>query len=295
MSTYALFSSFHQRISLKEASSDRGFSRIAECGEALRKKYFPDSDKVSNHITLLGSLSKDTGIEPLRDADVLFRMPAGTYSRFNDYSGNGQSALLQEVRTVLRGRYPKTDIRGDGPVVVVSFSDMPAVEIVPAVLLDEGSNILSANGFVPVTRDGGSWEAANYGAEWSAINTLDGSVDGQLRRLIQYMKAWREKQYASLKSIVIELMTTEFMRQWDKSRTSYTFDDWLVRDFLQYMIDNYYTKYFMPGTGKEIDTGVGWITQAKASAVSASNACRQESDSVLYRLYWREVFGNDFG
>lgn len=270
-------------------------ARIAECGAALQKKYFPTSQKVSDHVTLLGSLAKDTGVEPLRDADVLFRMPPGTYTRFNDYSGNGQSALLQEVRNVLRDRYPRTDIRGDGPVVVVSFSDFPAVEVVPGVLLDDGSNIISANGFVPVTRDGGSWESANYGAEWSAINSLDVSLDGQLRRLIQYMKAWRVQHAASLKSIVIELMATDFMRRWPSDQTTFSFDDWLVRDFLGYIVQNYYTKYQMPGTGKEIDTGVGWITQAKESVESAQNACRHEADSTLYRLYWQEVFGNDFG
>ncbi len=261
----------------------------------MRKKYFPASEKLGDHITLLGSLAKDTGVEPLGDADVLFRMPAGTYSRFDDYTGNGQSALLQEVRNALRDRYPRTDIRGDGPVVVVSFSDPPAVEVVPGVLLDGESNIVSAKGFVPVTRDGGRWEAADYGAEWSALISSDKTVDGQLRRLIQYTKAWRETHSATLKSIVIELMATEFMRRWDNSRTAYSFDDWLVRDFLKHMVENYYTKYYMPGTGKEIDTGVGWITQAKESATAAANACQYDDDSVLYRLYWRDVFGSDFG
>ena len=33
--------------------------------------------KASESVTLLGSLAKDTGVRPLADADVLFRMPAG--------------------------------------------------------------------------------------------------------------------------------------------------------------------------------------------------------------------------
>lgn len=32
----------------------------------------------------------------MADADGIFRMPIGTYSRFDEYSGNGQSALLQD-------------------------------------------------------------------------------------------------------------------------------------------------------------------------------------------------------
>jgi hypothetical protein len=38
-----------------------------------------------------------------------------------------------------------------------------------------------------------------------------------------------EAQYVSLKSIVLELMATDFISRWDKSRMSFTFDDWLVR------------------------------------------------------------------
>ena len=34
---------------------------------------------------------------------------------------------------------------------------------------------------------------------------------------------------ASLKSIVLELMATDFISRWDKSRMSFAFDDWLVR------------------------------------------------------------------
>ncbi|OBJ08635.1 hypothetical protein A5624_19925 [Mycobacterium sp. 1482292.6] len=295
VSTYSLFSSFHSRISLKEESQQQGLYRVIQCGEALRRRYFPDSENVSDHITLLGSLVKDTGIEPLLDADVLFRMPAGTYSRFDNYAGNGQSALLQEVRDALQTRYPRTVIRGDGPVVVVSFSEPPAIEVVPAVLLSEGSNIVSARGFVPVTREGGRWEHEDYGAEWTTLNSLDKSVNGQLRRLICYMKVWRRHTGALMKSIVLEMMATAFMSGWDRSQTSYTYDDWLVRDFLKYMVDHYTTTYYTPGTGKAIDTGVGWYVDATNSAEAAANACLHLADDLLYRYYWREVFGSEFG
>jgi hypothetical protein len=35
--------------------------------------------------------------------------------------------------------------------------------------------------------------------------------------------------YVSLKSIVLEGMATDFVSRWDKSRMSFTFDDWLFR------------------------------------------------------------------
>ncbi|MBE1551917.1 hypothetical protein GGC64_006004 [Mycobacterium sp. OAS707] len=247
---------------------------------------------MTDTVTELGSLAKKTGIRPLADVDVLFRMPPGTYSRFNDYTGNGQSALLQEVREVLRQRYPRTEIRGDGPVVVVSFSDQPAVEVVPGVLVADGSNILYAEAWVPVTRDGGEWERADYGAELGALDAADGPLGGQLRRLIRYMKAWRRHCDTELKSIVLELMAVDFAKTWSDERSSFTFDDWLVRDFLRYMVNNYTTTYRLPGTAKTIETGYGWYIEALEDA---AEACRHDPDDVLYRHYWRKVLGDDFG
>jgi hypothetical protein len=35
-------------------------------------------------------------------------------------------------------------------------------------------------------------------------------------------------KYVSLKSIVLELIATDFISRWDKYRMSFTFDDWLT-------------------------------------------------------------------
>ncbi|WP_225952693.1 hypothetical protein [Mycobacterium sp. OAS707] len=287
-----MFRAFDKAIAVDEESVDRGIGRIVECARAMNAKYYSEGTSVTDTVTELGSLAKKTGIRPLADVDVLFRMPPGTYSRFNDYTGNGQSALLQEVREVLRQRYPRTEIRGDGPVVVVSFSDQPAVEVVPGVLVADGSNILYAEAWVPVTRDGGEWERADYGAELGALDAADGPLGGQLRRLIRYMKAWRRHCDTELKSIVLELMAVDFAKTWSDERSSFTFDDWLVRDFLRYMVNNYTTTYRLPGTAKTIETGYGWYIEALEDA---AEACRHDPDDVLYRHYWRKVLGDDFG
>lgn len=45
--------------------------------------------------------------------------------------------MLQEVRANLKGTYPRTDIRGDGQVVIVNV-DGVTMEVVPAILLQDG-------------------------------------------------------------------------------------------------------------------------------------------------------------
>lgn len=292
--TSDLFARFDRRITSGEAEKDAAFGRAISCAIALNNHYSPRSE-LSDVVTLLGSIAKGTSCTPVADVDVLFHMPVGTYGRFDAYAGNGQSALLQEVRDVLTKRYPGTSIRGDGPVVVVAFTSGANVEVVPGVLFTDEPDMLHAACKVPVTRDGGSWESSDYGAEYDALFRVDHPRNGQVARLIRYMKAWRRAQNVTFKSLVIELMVVHFAQVWPTNQSSYTYDDWLVRDFLRYAINHYYDTYRMPGTGKEIDTGYGWLDAAKRSHEKAHTACILGPDSAVYALYWRQVLGSEFG
>lgn len=298
MGASALFRAFDSAITVDSASTDweTAVMRMFECRNALARHYYDDAG-AKGQITCIGSVAKDTATHPLADVDAVFHLPPGTYQRFNDYGGNGQSALLQEVRSILSRRYPRTSIRGDGPAVVVEFTTGPNVEIIPAVLMGSTRDVFHCSGWVPVTRNGGLWEHADYGADFDSIRTLHVSTAGQSGRLIRYMKAWRRLHSAVLKSIVIELMAVDFWESWDpqRTRTGYAFDDWLIRDFLAFAADHYFSTYRMPGSGKAIDTGYGWRDKANKSHENAVKACGHGEDSASYRIYWQEVLGDGFG
>lgn len=246
-------------------------------------------------MTLIGSVAKGTATTPAADVDLVFQMPVGTHARIDGYAGNGQSALLQEVRGVLQKRWPRTDIRGDGPVVVVGFIGGVSVEVVPGVLFSGSPDFLHAHCLVPMSRNGGSWERANYGAQFDTFLGLDTELVGQYGRLVRYMKVWRRVQNVTFKSIAIELMAADFMQAWDRSHTTYTYDDWLVRDFLEYAVGHWLWSYTIPGSGKQIDTGSGWFSAARTSHTDAKNACIWGDTSALYSTYWKKVLGDDFG
>ena len=40
------------------------------------------------------------------DLDVIFDLPHDVLTKYDNYEGNGQSQLLQEVKNVLKERYP---------------------------------------------------------------------------------------------------------------------------------------------------------------------------------------------
>ena len=64
--------------------------------------------------------------------DLIVWLPYATYLKYDAHQGNGQSALLQAVRTALQKTYSTTSIDADGQVVVVGFTDGLTFEALPA-------------------------------------------------------------------------------------------------------------------------------------------------------------------
>lgn len=69
------------------------------------------------------------------------QLPLDVYNRFNAYTGNGQSALLQEVKGYLEGTYYQSRIRADGQVAVVEFNSL-TIEVVPVFKYDDSGSWL---------------------------------------------------------------------------------------------------------------------------------------------------------
>lgn len=103
---------------------------VGEIAKKLNKNYYNlDSDKTS-HMYIVGSVGRETAIKGVSDLDILFDLPVEVFKRFDAYKEKKQSSLLQEVKNVLKARYPNTDISGDGQVVVIKFNKY-TVELVP--------------------------------------------------------------------------------------------------------------------------------------------------------------------
>ena len=142
------FKEFCKKVKL-DASAMR--TTAGEIAKKLNKVYYDIIGEESDHMYIVGSVGRKTAIKGSSDLDLLFVLPEEIYDKYNGYESGGQSQLLQEVKNVLKERYPKTDISGDGQVVVVDF-DAYTVELVPAFINDESSFIY------PDTHDGGSWK-----------------------------------------------------------------------------------------------------------------------------------------
>ena len=142
----SFFSSIHMD------STEEYDGTIKSVAKVLNRHYY-GSDSEVDHMLVVGSVGRGTAVSGTSDLDLLYELPHSEYSRFNSYKDNGQSALLQAVKEVLLSRWPKTNVKGDGQAVVISFTDRNfSIDLVPAFEQADGSFKY------PDSNNGGSWK-----------------------------------------------------------------------------------------------------------------------------------------
>ena len=94
-------------------------------------KAFWDMESETLHSLYVGSYGRGAAIDD-SDIDILIELPEVEYNRFDAVWGNGQSRLLQAVRSAILESYPRSDVRADGQVVKIAFSNGMKFEILPA-------------------------------------------------------------------------------------------------------------------------------------------------------------------
>lgn len=282
------FQIFLDRLGLTWAQRLDGHVKIAGASSCLNKHYYGVSTSFSNSL-FVGSWGKATEVCPPRDIDLLFILPEYVYYRYQWARGNRQSRLLQEVKDVLASTYSRTQLRGDGQVVVVPF-DSYAIELVPAFALRD-SRFLICN-----THWGGTYKITDPITEIQSIEQSDNATGGNTRDLIRLIKRWQEYCNVPLKSFWIELLCKEFLEIWPHAGKGYIWYDWMVRDFLAHLITRSFAWLFAPGTGEPVFLGEAWKSKAITAYRRAERACNYDyrGFSVWAAEEWQGIFGTDF-
>lgn len=257
------------------------------CGK-LHSKYYTTTYNGSTKL-LIGSYKKRTAISPTTDIDVIFVLPPIEYKRYDEYRGNGQSQLLQDIKYILLDRYPKTKIRGDGPVVQVNF-DSYMVEVVPSFLLKNG------NYRIPDTHDGGGWKETSPKTEMENITNSNKLTNDNTVKLIKMIKAWKYNCSVPIKSLIIELTVIDFLKTYIHSNKSSTYYDLMVRDYFKYLLTKVPSTFIIPGTSEVISCGKDWNSKVNTAHLLAEKACECESKSLEASAsqLWRQIFGIQF-
>lgn len=289
MSTSSRFDRFLINIKLTSDQLADAKTKYDGVCKKIHDNYFSSEYNGSTKL-LIGSYGKKTNIRPARDVDVIFMLPPSEYKQSTD-DYNYQSALLQKIKRILKDKYPDTDIRGDGPVVVVNFSNNHFIEVVPAIELTNDKF------YIPFTDNGGYWKLDDPRALYKFINDSDIATGGNTRNLIRMIKKWQEYSNVSIKSLVIEIRAVLFLIDYEHKDKGSTYYDWMVRDYFKQLIEKANNTYTLPGLTEKIDyDGYLWKSKAETAYARAVKACQLESDKdeTGAAEEWKKIFGGDY-
>jgi hypothetical protein len=255
---------------------------------------FRDTTSETSNSIYVGSYGRNTAINGFSDLDTLFELPASLWDRYDSYLGNGQSALLQAVRTSITKTYATTSIRADGQVVLVPFTDGITFEVVPAFLNRAGTYTF------PDANGGGSWKTTDPRPEMAAIQKRNSACNGNLIPLCRMMRAWKNNWSVRIGGLLIDTLAYQFIENYVYRDKSYFFYDFFCRDFFRWMADQDENQDYWkaPGSGQYV-LGKG-LFQYKATrcynisleAIEHENANPKREWSAKQK--WREIFGTAF-
>jgi len=176
---------------------------------------FRGSESETENSWYVGSYGRGTAVNT-SDIDILVELPLNEYNRYESVVGNGQSRLLQAIRDAIKIPYPCSDVRADGQVVKITFSDDMKFEILPAFenvdLHGQGAGTYR----YPDTNMGGNWCSTNPKAEQKAMKQKNISSNGLLYDTCKHFRCIRDKYYSSyhLSGIVIDSFIYAAMGNW---------------------------------------------------------------------------------
>lgn len=203
MSLNETFESFFSAISLDDTNIYQ--STIETIFNKLNNHYYGYSSE-SEHGYVVGSVGRGTAVLGTSDIDLLFDLPPDVYSRFNAHSENGQSALLQNVKNVIKESYPRTDVKGDGQAVVIGFDSLPfTVDLVPVFRQKDGWFKY------PDSNDGGSWKKTDPISEQDACDESQAASFGWFKRLCNTLRVWKNNKGFHFKGLLIDTLVGNFI------------------------------------------------------------------------------------
>ena len=260
-----------------------------EIAKKLNSVYYGLESNTTDHLLIVGSVGRNTAIKGNSDLDILFVLPYATYKKFNDYTSNGQSALLQEVKTYIQQRYPKSDISGDGQVVVITF-DKYTVELVPGFLNNDSSYTY------PDTHEGGSWKVTNPVPEQNACEEANIASKGIYYDFCHIIRQWKNNIGLSMGGLLIDTLVYNYFSENDNFKES-SYTDYLsiLTGLFSYLKNQKKDQayWYAMGSNQKVynSDGGAFVSKAKA-AYNKLNGTSNDTADINDKL--RSILGSDF-
>ncbi len=172
----------------------------------------------TSHSFYVGSYGRHTAIDT-SDIDILVEVPESFLVKnvLLSSSYNPQSRLLQVVKQAVLQSYPRSDVHGDGQVVVIIFSDGIIFEILPAI--PKHSIYPQKTYSYPDTHMGGRWLSTNPKAEQEAMRIKNETSNGLLYDTCKHLRFIRDNFFPNnhISGIVIDSFVYKAIGGWSWS------------------------------------------------------------------------------
>ncbi len=275
--------------SIKLDNLDDMEKSAGEIAKKLNAHYYELDKDSSSHLYIVGSVGRSTAVKDSSDLDIIFDLPSSVYKRFDEYETNGQSALLQEVKSVMMERYPNTKMRGDGQVVVIEFTKY-TVELVPAFLQSDDRFKY------PDTHDGGKWKYTDPLSEQEECASCDSKSGGIYYDFCHIMRCWKNTIGFEFGGLLIDTLVYNHFGENDNYKDS-GYDDYLtiLQNLFDYLKerDKDQSYWLAVGSNQQVsNSGNGaFVTKAKKAAKKISDALSKNEDINAVLI---DLLGSDF-
>ena len=267
-------------------------SAIKNITKKLNESYYADTiedfDKEIEHCHVVGSIGRGTAIKQVSDVDMLFVLPKEIFERFDQYANNGQSALLQDVKSYLIERYPRTEIKGDGQAVVISF-DRFSIDLVPVFSEFDGSFKYADS------NNGGSWKNTNPIPEQNESKNINIETNNNFVILCNFTRLWKDNTGFVFGGLLIDTLVHSFFKS-NPQFYSYGFADFheIIVAFLEFLSKkDTDSKFYALGSFQEItDKGKGAFIKESASYLKSF--AEANNDELKIETVYQAMFGNYF-
>lgn len=240
-----------------------------------------------NRFTRIGSFGNGTSISGYSDVDYLACIPADKLSQVSGYS-------LTKVKDILDARFPRTGVHVSCPAVVVPFglASSETTEIVPAYYRSENKGFKSYG----IADCSGGWMNASPDAHNAYVRSVDNQLNGKLKPLIRFIKAWKYYRQVPISSFYLELRIAKYASI--KSSITYDVDVkqvfcWLRDIELASMQDPMGISGNIPACKTQAFYDDA-ISKLKAAAIRAEKAREMTiSGNISDAFYWWRLLYND--
>lgn len=284
------FSTFNQNIRISQDNINNISRRYKQITKRLNLDFW-NTDSQIDHSLYVGSYGRDTDIH-VSDIDMLFRLPYNIYKQYDNHRGNGQSALLQAVKIFLQKTYNTSYIKGNGQVIGINFNDGICFEIVPCFINENKSFTY------PDSNNGGSWRITDPKPEIKEIKDKNAEWNKNLKSLCRMARAWKDNWDVPMGGLLIDTLAYNFLKGWKYKDKSYTYYDWMARDFFLYLKNQNESQAYWLAVGSNqyvLRKGKFEYIALRCYNLSLEALSYEEKEQEYSaNKKWREIFGNKF-